>query len=119
MWHAPAGIPPVGPRFFTVALRTMPAGTPEPTAAELRSRPGPQTGLINYAESAAENGRLAGRLFERVTMTCTASRTRLVVRGFQYTSSGKTCIAIMYEGAEADQESFKVAEAAARTLRKR
>jgi hypothetical protein len=118
-WQAPEGPPPVGPRVFAVMIIPGPEGEPDPPPAQLRRRPGPHTGLVDYTESAAESGLLAGRTFERVTTTCRAVKTGRVVRGFQSAGPGKPNVLIMYQGAEADEQSFRVAEAAARSLRRK
>jgi hypothetical protein len=118
-WQAPPPKPEFGHRFFTVMVFRAPDGQPEKTAAQMRTRPPASSGLIDYAESAPETVALGSEQFERVTTTCTAGKTGRKLRGFQYTRGGRPAVAIIYQGAAEDEQSFNLADAAARTLASR
>jgi hypothetical protein len=118
-WEAPAGPPPVGPRVLAMIIVPGKDGEPDPPASSLRTRPRKTTGLTEYKESEPETGLIAGRLFERVTTTTAAAQSGRKVRGFQYVSPGKPSVVILYQGADEDDASFRAAEAAARTFRRK
>jgi hypothetical protein len=118
-WVLPAGEPPTGHRLFSVMIIQVPEGKSAPIANKLRTRPRPETGLIDYAETEPEIVPIGDWNFECVTTTCRAARTGRLLRGFQYVYVGRPCFVIVYQGAKEDEESFAAAQAAARTFRRR
>jgi hypothetical protein len=115
-WQAPPPSPEAGVRIFAVMVHPVPDGEPEKSAAELRTKPKPSSGLVDYVETAPEAGTIDSMLFEKVMTTCAAVKTGRKLRGFQYTRGGRLAVAIVYQGAAEDEQSFRVAETAARTL---
>ena len=118
-WVAYTEGPPVNRSLFGLTIYNAPDDKSTPTAEQLRKPPGPETGLIDYRESPLAPIQIDGRTFERVTTSCSHSKSGKALRGFQYVYVGKPCIVMIYTGATEDEETYLEAKAAARTLRMR
>jgi hypothetical protein len=118
-WHAPAGEGPSGHRLFTVKIVYVPEGKNAPTEEQLRLRPDPRIGFVDYVESEPETVPIGDWNFECVTTTCRAGKKGRELRGFQYVYVGRPCFVIIYQGAKEDEQSYNEASAAARTFRRK